>query len=166
MNVPFFVFAFINAILWAIMGLMLFNYLKKKPVFNGNVFSEKGMVYPSLSVIIPARNEEKSIKQAISQLIDQDYPNLEVIVVNDRSTDNTGVILEELKIKYPELKVITITDVPPYWLGKNHAVYQGVKQATGEWLLFTDADVLFSPGSLKSTVSYSLENKLDHLVQK
>jgi len=83
--------------------------------------------------------------------------------VNDRSTDRTAVILEELKIKYPQLQVITITDLPPNWLGKNHAIYQGVKYATGEWLLFTDADIMFSPHSLKETISYSLENKLDHL---
>ncbi len=114
-------------------------------------------------MVIPACNEEESIRKAISQLLDQDYPNFEVIVVNDRSTDRTGVILDELKIIYPQLKVITISDLPSNWLGKNHAVYQGVKEATGEWLLLTDADVMFSPGSLRKTVKYSMENKLDHL---
>lgn len=96
-------------------------------------------------------------------MINQDYPDFEVIVVNDRSSDHTGVILKELKIKYPQLKVVNITDLPPKWIGKNHAIYQGVKQAKGEWLLFTDADIMFSPESLKKTISYSLENKLDHL---
>lgn len=163
MSVLLLVFAFINAIIWVCMGLLLFSYLKNKPIFSGISCSDKEIIYPSLSVVIPACNEEESIRKAISQLLDQDYPDFEVIVVNDRSTDSTGVILAELKINYPQLKVVTITDLPPQWLGKNHAIYQGVKQATGEWLLFTDADVMFSPGSLKRTVSYSLENKLDHL---
>ncbi|EGW40908.1 glycosyltransferase [Desulfosporosinus sp. OT] len=163
MNVLFLVLAFISVIIWAYYGLLFFGNLRKKRIFRGNEYYDKEIIYPSLSVIIPACNEEESIRQAISQLLDQDYADLEVLVVNDRSTDHTAVILEELKIKYPQLKVVTITDVPTQWLGKNHAVYQGVKQATGEWLLITDADVMFSPGSLKTTVSYSLENKLDHL---
>ena len=163
MNVLFLVLAFINVIIWVYSGLLLFSNLKKIPIFYSTNCSDMGIIYPSLSVIIPACNEEESIRQSISQLLDQDYPDFEVIVVNDRSTDRTGVVVEELKIKYPQLQVITITELPPKWLGKNHAIYQGVKQATGEWLLFTDADIMFSPGSLKKTVSYSLKNKLDHL---
>jgi len=163
MNVLFLVLASINVVIWVFYGLLFFSNLKKKPIFRGSDCSDNGIVYPSLSVIIPACNEEESIRQAISQLLDQDYPDLEVIVVNDRSTDRTGVVVEELKIKYPQLKVVNITDLPPKWLGKNHAIYQGVKQASGEWILFTDADVMFSPDSLKKTVSYSLENSLDHL---
>jgi len=163
MNVLFLVLAFVNVIIWVYSGLMLFCNLKKKPIFRGTSCSDKGIIYPSLSVIIPVCNEEESIRQAICQLLDQDYPNFEVIVVNDRSIDHTGVALEELKIKYPQLKVVNIKKLPPKWLGKNHAIYQGVKHSTGEWLLFADADIMFSPDSLKKTVSYSLENKLDHL---
>ena len=112
--------------------------------------------YPKLSVIIPACNEEQSIEQTVKRLLNQDYPQLEVIVVDDRSTDNTGEILEKLKIQYPRLKVLTIHELPPNWLGKNHAVCQGVKEATGEWLLFTDADVMFSSGSLGKAANYTL----------
>jgi len=96
----------------------------------------------------------------LSSLSERKFP---VIVINDRSTGRTGVILAELEIKYPQLQVITVTDLPPKWLGKNHALYQGVKQSKGEWLLFTDADIKYSPNSLKKTVSYSLKNNLDHL---
>lgn len=157
------VLSLINIVIWAFYGLLFFGNLKKKPIFRSSDCSDNEIIYPSLSVIIPACNEEESVRQAISQLLNQDYPNLELIIVNDRSTDNTGAILAELNIKYPQLKVIKITDLPPKWIGKNHAIYQGVKQATGEWILFTDADVMFSPGSLKQTVSYCLGNKLDHL---
>jgi len=157
------VLASINVGIWLFYGLLFFITLKKKPIFRGNNFSDNEIIYPSLSIVIPACNEERSIRRAISQLLDQDYPDFEVIVVNDRSNDRTGAILAELDIKYPQLKVVSITDLPLNWLGKNHAVYQGVKHATGEWLLLTDADVMFSPDSLKETLSYSLKNKLDHL---
>lgn len=70
--------------------------------------------------------------------------------------------MEKLKVQYPQLKVVNICDLPLNWLGKNYAIYEGVKEATGEWLLFTDADVMFSPGSLKIAVSYALEHALDH----
>lgn len=106
------------------------NFLRKKTIFHGGNFSDKEIIYPSLSVIVAACNEEESIRQAISQLLDQDYSNLEVIVVNDRSTDHTGDILKELRNEYSQLKVITITDLPPNWLGKNHAVYWHVRVMT------------------------------------
>jgi len=163
MNALFSVLSLISAFIGVGTVLLWFRYIKKRPVFLETDSSNNGIIYPALSVIIPACNEEESIEQAVRQLISQDYPNLEVIVVNDRSTDNTGAVLEKLKVQYPQLKVITIYDLPPNWLGKNHAVYQGVKEATGEWLLFTDADVMFSLGSLKKTLSYALEHTLDHL---
>ena len=163
MNYIFIILAFINAISWVYLGLLLFGYLKKIPVFRGTSCSDNEIIYPPLSIIIPACNEEESIEQTISHLISQDYPDFEVIVINDRSTDRTGAILAELEIKYPQLQVITVTDLPPKWLGKNHALYQGVKQSKGEWLLFTDADIKYSPNSLKKTVGYSLKNDLDHL---
>lgn len=90
------------------MGLLLFSNLKKKPIFRGISCSDKGIIYPSLSVIIPACNEEESIEQTISHLLNQDYPDFEVVVINDRSTDHTGDVLEELIIKYPQLKVVNI----------------------------------------------------------
>lgn len=163
MNVLFWGFALITALYWLSIVVLWFRFIKTVPVFEVTDCSNDEAIYPSLSVIIPACNEEESIEQAVRQLISQDYPQLEVIVVNDRSNDKTGAILEKLKIQYPQLKVITIYDLPPNWLGKNHAVYQGVKEATGEWLLFTDADVMFSPRSLKRTVGYALEHTLDHL---
>lgn len=163
MNVLFSVVSLISAFIGVSTVLLWFKYMKKIPVFREIDSSNNEAVYPSLSVIIPACNEEESIERTIKQLISQDYPHFEVIVVNDRSTDDTGMVLERLKLQYPQLKVINNYDLPPNWLGKNYAVYQGVNEATGEWLLFTDADVVFSPNSLKITVSYALEHSLDHL---
>jgi glycosyltransferase involved in cell wall biosynthesis len=163
MNIILLILAFINVIIWIYMGIMLFGYLKKIPVFRGTTCPDKELIYPSLSVIIPACNEEESLEQTITHLISQDYPDFEVIVINDRSTDRTREILAELEIKYPQLQVITVTDLPPKWLGKNHALDQGVKQSKGEWILFTDADIKYSPNSLKKTVGYALKSELDHL---
>lgn len=157
------VLAIIVFLIWLGLGFQWFRYMNKLPVFTGANNQPDGWMYPSLSVIVPACNEAESIEQAVTQLINQDYHNLEVIVVNDRSTDQTGQILANLSDKYPNLKVITISDLPSSWLGKNHAIYQGAKEATGEWLLFTDADVMFSPDSLKKTVRYAQEHSLDHL---
>jgi len=163
MNVLFWVLGFASIIVWLFMGTVYFKAMSKKPIFRGSPYKDRDNIYPSLSIVVPACNEEESVEQTINRLLVQDYPNLEVIVVNDRSTDNTGIILEKLKMKYPQLKVVNITDLPSNWLGKNHAIHQGVQHATGEWLLLTDADVMFSPDSLKKTISYSLENKIDHL---
>ncbi|WP_367142687.1 glycosyltransferase family 2 protein [Desulfosporosinus sp.] len=143
-------------------AVLLLRYLKKMPIFREIIGSNDGTIYPPLSVIIPACNEEKSIGEAVRRLMNY-YPHLEVIVVIDRSTDNTALLLEKLKVEYPQLKVVTISDLPPNWLGKNHAVYRGEKEATGEWLLFTDADVMFSSSSLKVTIRYAMEKNLDHL---
>ncbi|AHF07588.1 glycosyltransferase [Desulfitobacterium metallireducens] len=163
MNNPFLILAIANVVLWLGLGSMLISYMRKRPIFYNGDCSDKNMTYPSLSIVVAACNEEESIKRAIHQLLVQDYPNFEVIVINDRSTDHTGDILKELENEYPQLKVITITDLPSNWLGKTHAVYQGTKQAKGEWLLFTDADVMFSPNSLKKAVNYAVNNNLDHL---
>lgn len=162
MNI-FLVMAAASAITWFCMLIFFIKTVQSKPIFNGTSFSGQGLIFPSLSIVIAACNEEESIAETVTRLLEQDYPNLELIVVNDRSTDSTGAILADLAIKYPQLQVITISDLPPNWLGKNHAVYQGAKRATGEWLLLTDADVMFAPDSLKKTISYALENNLDHL---
>ena len=163
MNVLLIAIASISAITWLVVGLLFYTTMRNKPIFSGTAFQDAEITYPSLSIVIPACNEEESIEQTVTRLLNQDYPNLELIVVNDRSTDSTGAILTELDTKYSKLKVVTIADLPPNWLGKNHAIHQGCKHATGEWILLTDADIMFSPDSLKKTLSYSLENKLDHL---
>ena len=118
---------------------------------------------PPLSVVIPALNEQKAIESSLRSVLAQDYPGLEVIVLNDRSTDATGAILDRMQEKYPQLQVVRIEMLPAGWLGKNHALYLGAKKAKGEWLLFTDADVRFAPGALRAAVSYALGQDLEHL---
>jgi glycosyltransferase involved in cell wall biosynthesis len=119
---------------------------------------------PRVSIIVPARNEEKEIAQALTQLLALDYDNYEVIAVNDRSTDHTGEIMEEIQKRSPRLKVIHHEALPPGWLGKTHAMWTATNSATADWLLFTDADVLFKPDSLRRALAYAEAEKADHVV--
>jgi cellulose synthase/poly-beta-1,6-N-acetylglucosamine synthase-like glycosyltransferase len=120
---------------------------------------------PALSVILAARDEERSVNESVVSMLAQDYSStLEVIAVNDRSTDRTGEILEELATKHPDsLRVLNVESLPEGWLGKTHALYIGSAEATGEWLLFTDADVIFSHDCSEKAVRYAIDNGLDHL---
>jgi glycosyltransferase involved in cell wall biosynthesis len=122
---------------------------------------------PRVSIIVPARNEEESIRATLLQLLDLDYSNYEVIAINDRSTDNTGQKMDQVAAS-PEahqlLKVIHISDLPAGWLGKTHAMWTAGLAATGDWLLFTDADVLFKPDTLRRAIAYAEEERADHVV--
>jgi glycosyltransferase involved in cell wall biosynthesis len=118
---------------------------------------------PSISIIFSALNEEDKIEAALTSLMQLDYPRLEVIAVNDRSTDKTPEILERLKQRYPALNVRHIDKLPEGWLGKNHALHTASQHALGDWLLFTDADVLMKKELLLKAISYVLEKKIDHL---
>ncbi|MBS1807086.1 MAG: glycosyltransferase [Acidobacteria bacterium] len=118
---------------------------------------------PKVSVIIAARNEEREIASALQSVLNQDYDNLEVIVVNDRSTDATRQILTQIATQHPQLKIIHLHELPSGWLGKNHALHIGSYQATGKLILFTDADVVMKPEAISKAVNYLLEHRLDHL---
>lgn len=99
-----------------------------------------------ISAIIPARNEEDNIESCVASLATQ--PEIvEIIVVNDQSTDRTGEILARLSQTVPKLKVLESTSLPAGWIGKNHAAWLGAQAANSEWLLFTDADTVHLPGS-------------------
>jgi glycosyltransferase involved in cell wall biosynthesis len=100
----------------------------------------------SVSAIVPARNEETTIASAVSSLAAQ--PEIkEIIVVNDQSSDGTAAELEQLSAQYTQLRVLQTNALPDGWVGKNYAVSLGAAQATGDWLLFTDADGVHLPGS-------------------
>ncbi len=141
---------------------------------------------PRVSIIVPACNEEEHIRETLTRLLALEYSNYEIIAVNDRSTDRTGQTMDEVawgadtlvrvpaasalhaeadrSVRPTRLKVIHISDLPPGWLGKTHAMWTAGQQATGDWLLFTDADVLFKPDSLRRAVAYAETEKADHVV--
>ncbi|HLB89037.1 MAG TPA: glycosyltransferase family 2 protein [Terriglobales bacterium] len=122
---------------------------------------------PRVSIIVPARDEEADIAEALTRLLALDYENYEVIVVDDRSTDRTGEIIDRIAAgakAHGRLKVIHVNSLPAGWLGKTHAMWTAAKQASGDWLLFTDADVLFKPDSLRRALAYAEAEPADHVV--
>jgi glycosyltransferase involved in cell wall biosynthesis len=118
---------------------------------------------PAVAIIIAVRNEEEDVEKALQSICNIKYSNCRIIVLNDRSTDSTGTILARMKISYPAINIITIDSLPNGWLGKNNALYQGYLNSTEEWMLFTDADIVFHPDALSKAMGYAEENKLDHL---
>ena len=113
--------------------------------------------------MVPARNEERDIEEAVRSHLSQDYPNFEVIVVDDRSTDGTGAILERLAAADARLRIVRGVEPPSGWLGKPHALFQGAAHAGGELLLFADADVVFAPDALSHAEAELEAEKLDLL---
>jgi glycosyltransferase involved in cell wall biosynthesis len=116
---------------------------------------------PQVAIIIAVRNEEEDIENALQSVCNLNYQNHRIIVVNDRSTDGTAAILQ--KFNHPKISIITLDTLPDGWLGKNNALYQGYKNSTEEWMLFTDADVEFHPDALSRAFGYVAQNNLDHL---
>jgi glycosyltransferase involved in cell wall biosynthesis len=156
-----------------------------RPEWDRNPVSSAGN--PRVSIIVPARNEEETIERALNTLLALDYDNYEVIAVNDRSTDSTGEIMErvaesqnqptnqnphpvspkngETRVGHPRvLRVLHHRELPAGWLGKTHAMWTAANLANGDWLLFTDADVLFKPDSLRRALAYAESVPADHVV--
>jgi glycosyltransferase involved in cell wall biosynthesis len=118
---------------------------------------------PRVSVVVAARNEENKIRAGLTSLLRLDYPGLEVIVVNDRSTDRTAEVLSEMARAHPALRVVTVTTLPDGWLGKNNALHTGAQAAGGDYVLFTDADVVMEPSVLRRAVRHAQDHALDFL---
>ncbi len=127
---------------------------------------------PRVTIIVPARNEADHIEAALVSLLQLDYPDYEVIAVDDRSEDATGEILDRLESQWGQreeaahhrLTVLHVSELPAGWLGKTHAMWQAGKRATAEWLLFTDADVVFRADALRRALVYTERERADHLV--
>ena len=119
--------------------------------------------YPRLSVIIAARNEAGTIENALKSVLAQNYPNLEIILVNDRSSDGTDKILHDLAEKDPRVLIHHVEELPLGWLGKVNAMQQGFIKSTGVWLLFTDADVHFQEESLERIIDVAERSSVDYL---
>jgi chlorobactene glucosyltransferase len=118
---------------------------------------------PALSVIIPARNEEADIEQALQSVLNQSGVELRVIVVNDHSSDRTGTIADAIAAVDSRVTVIHNPELPPGWLGKVNAMQQAAAQSSSDLLLFTDADIVYSPGCLVRAVTELERDRLDLL---
>lgn len=156
---------------WLAAVTLLFTLLVMIELLIGNRSVEALRDMPSVpgtspqkvSIIVAARNEQRNIRSALQSLLDLEYPNYELIVIDDRSEDATGEILDALAASAPRLNVIHIDSLPDGWLGKNHALWVGSRQAAGNYLLFTDADIIMESTVLTRAVAYFERNHLDHL---
>jgi hypothetical protein len=135
----------------------------KKMKNLGNMERGNSLTGPLVTIVVPACNEEKNIENSIMSLLDQDYKNLDIIIVNDRSTDNTAAVLAKLQDRFPRLNVHEVTELPHGWMGKSHALAVGAKLAKGNYLVFTDADVILENTTITRAVRYMTDNGLDHL---
>ena len=118
---------------------------------------------PHVTVVIPARNEELNLEAGLSSLLAQDYPSFDVIAVDDRSSDRTGHILDRMEQAHTRLRALHVSELPPAWLGKNHALHLGSTQTDGPLILFTDADVVMDPSVLARAVGHLQRAHLAHL---
>jgi glycosyltransferase involved in cell wall biosynthesis len=124
---------------------------------------------PTVAVIVPARDEAADIAATLESLLNQDYPNLQIFAVNDRSTDSTGAIMDALAVEHPtRLRVLHVKDLPSGWLGKTHALALAARHALAihqpDYLLFTDADIVFHREAIRRSLAQAVATQADHFV--
>jgi hypothetical protein len=123
---------------------------------------------PEVTVVVPARNEAAHVKVTLDSLIAQDHPRVKIVAVDDRSTDRTGAIMDDVSrlsgAGNERLKILHITELPEGWLGKTHAMWTAAQQTESEWLLFTDGDVIFRHDALRRALAYAEQSRADHMV--
>ena len=153
---------FLVAAFWVFYGLRVAYGAMKLPWIKDFSPAENSEC-PSISLIFAARDEEEKLPAALATLAALDYPELEIIAVDDRSQDETGRILDEFAAGHPRFRAVHVSELPSGWLGKPHALQKAFEASGGEWLLFTDADVQFEASVLRLAIALAKQNNLDHL---
>lgn len=156
------IFFTLVAALWIAAGIAARRGMSRIPRLS-SVNPIAGESLPRVSILFAARDEAEKLPAALASLLALDYPNLEVVAANDRSTDTTPRILDEFARGDSRLKVIHISDLPAGWLGKPHALEASYRASSGDWLVFTDADVRFGRDLLRRALALAQEQRLDHL---
>lgn len=139
--------------LWVVQATLVFKHIGQLRDLAA-ISPPDPPTWPTVSVISAARNEAAGIADSLASRLDDGYPNLEVIVVDDRSEDATPRIIAEFARRDPRVTAVRVDELPEGWLGKVHALQRGVEAATGEWMLFSDADVRVEPGMLGKAVAH------------
>lgn len=153
---------FFLSTIFCIGGLLIVYWLHNQHHLDILVKSAPAPVQtPLISICVPARNEERNIRACIESILAQDYPDFEVIVLDDRSTDATPDILRKLSSQNNRLKVVHGSELPAGWAGKPHALFQAASAARGEWLCFVDADTFLSPEALSACYAQALDTQAD-----
>lgn len=148
---------------WTVYGQLLFSGRRKMLLMKRPPDPIK-KTPPSVTILIPAKDEGDRIRACIDSAVLQEYPEVDVIAIDDRSTDNTGAVMDELAGKHSNLRVIHITIPPaPGWTGKNNALHTGSQQAKGTWLLFVDSDVVLELDALRVAMGVVLRKQFDLL---
>jgi glycosyltransferase involved in cell wall biosynthesis len=147
---------------WVVMPLRAVLHDRKLGSLGAQPYTEPAG-WPMVSVLVPAKDEEHTLGAAVQSLLEIDYPALEIILVNDRSTDRTGEMVESLARRDARIRSLHIDSLPAGWLGKVHALHQGIEISRGEWLLCADADIHYSPLVLKRAIAHCLQQDRDFL---
>jgi cellulose synthase/poly-beta-1,6-N-acetylglucosamine synthase-like glycosyltransferase len=158
----FTLFGWFIALFWLWHGGVVIHFLHGQQLNKRIAHLPPLTQYPKLSIIVPARDEQQAIRATLTSLLALDYPNFEVLAIDDRSRDATGAIMDELQAHSPRLKVIHVTALPEGWLGKNHAMHLAAQQAVGDYLLFTDGDVIYAAETLKQAMQVVMAQHWDH----
>lgn len=152
-------------LLWCVLGVRIVRSLRSTLVLRANQPSSL-KAFPRVSIIVAARNEEEALPAALESLLALDYPDFEIVLVDDDSQDHTGAIADEWTSKPAargRLKVLHNKTLPPQWHGKVHALHLASSAASGEWILATDADMVLHPAVLRVAVSVALERDVQFL---
>jgi chlorobactene glucosyltransferase len=155
----FFALYFLNTLIISSLFLLTYAFYKFLQPTPASKLSDREL--PFVSILVPARNEEAKIGRCLESLISQNYPNLEIVVIDDRSEDKTGEIIEAYAKKDSRIRFVKGNDAPAGWIGKCNALAHAVGYASGDWFIFTDADTYHRPNSVRDSVSYALTNKAD-----
>lgn len=148
---------------WAPQAYAAWRVRRDIPLVSGMDPAASRTEWPVVSLIMTARDEERDIESAVRSRLADEYPALQVILVDDRSSDRTGEIADELSSRDQCVEAVHIEELPEGWVGKVYAMSRGMEAARGEWLLFSDADVKVEPGLLRRVVSFAEDNGFDHL---
>ncbi len=152
----------LGALYWCFSALVGWLAGRTLPVLSEETAPEPA-VWPRLSIVVAARDEADTMEGALRSLLASDYPDLQVVVVDDRSTDGTSDLVDRVAAEDDRLVAVHVTDLPDGWLGKVHALQRGLEASDGDWLLFTDADVHLAPGALRKAVAYAEDRGRDHV---
>lgn len=153
----------VTAAAWAVMALVAMLDRLAFPALRGETAGFAPEDAPPVTVLIPARNEERNIEGCVLSVLNQTYPNVKAIVIDDQSTDATPAILEAVAARDPRLRVIHGQPLPDGWVGKGWALWQGHQQAEADWLLLLDADVRLEPWAVDQMIREALERGADLL---
>lgn len=156
------VYISIGCVYWLVLAVGAMLTIRRMTILK-NVDFQEPRTWPKLSVVIPACNEGDTLAAAIQTILRQDYPHMEIVLIDDRSTDDTGHIVDRAAAADQRVKPVHISELPHGWLGKVNALQHGLQQTSGCWVLFTDADVHMAAGTLRRAVAYCENRRLDHL---